>query len=124
MGPMKGLKEMHDKATSTEDTEPKPIVMTNETFFNMTKQPKRLAVIGAGVIGMELAQAMQRLGTDVTVFGRSGKVLPKEDEDMAAIVKEQMIKDGIQFQLAVAEYKEIALNGKVLDNGYPEMKMT
>eukprot|EP00535_Pseudo-nitzschia_heimii_P009655 CAMPEP_0197192024 /NCGR_PEP_ID=MMETSP1423-20130617/24416_1 /TAXON_ID=476441 /ORGANISM="Pseudo-nitzschia heimii, Strain UNC1101" /LENGTH=683 /DNA_ID=CAMNT_0042644833 /DNA_START=50 /DNA_END=2102 /DNA_ORIENTATION=- len=122
--PMKGLKEMHDKATSTEDTKPKPIVMTNETFFNMTKQPNRLAVIGAGVIGMELAQAMQRLGTDVTVFGRSGKVLPKEDEDMAAIVKEQLIKDGVSFELSVAEYKEIVLNGKVLENGYPEMKMT
>merc|ERR1712176_1514506 len=101
--------------------EAKPIVTTNETFFNMTKQPKRLAVIGAGVIGMELAQSMQRLGTDVTVFGRSGKVLPKEDEDMAAIVKEQMIKDGVSFKLSVSEYKGIVLNGKVLDNGYPEM---
>lgn len=122
--PMKGLKDLHEKSFSTEESEAKPIVMTNETFFNMTKQPKRLAVIGAGVIGLEMAQAMQRLGTQVTVFGRSGKVLPKEDEDMAAIVKEQMIKDGVEFQLAVSEYKEIALNGKVLDNGYPEMTMT
>jgi len=120
--PMKGLKELHQKSFS--DDEVKPVVMTNETFFNMTKQPKRLGVIGAGVIGLELAQAMQRLGSQVTVFGRSGKVLPKEDEDMAAIVKDQMIKDGIEFQLAVAEYKEIALNGNVLDNGYPEMTMT
>jgi len=121
---MEGLKELHEKATSTDDAEPKPIVMTNETFFNMTKQPKRLGVIGAGVIGLELAQSMQRLGTEVTVFGRSGKVLPKEDEDMAAIVKEQMIKDGVSFKLSVSEYKEIVLNGNVLDNGYPEMKMT
>jgi len=122
--PMKGLKELHEKSFSNDSTEAKPIVATNETFFNMTKQPKRLGVIGAGVIGLEMAQAMQRLGSEVTVFGRSGKVLPKEDEDMAAIVKEQMIKDGISFHLAVSDYKEIALNGKVLDNGYPEMKMT
>jgi len=122
--PMKGLKELHEKSFSTDPAEAKPIVMTNETFFNMTKQPKRLGVIGAGVIGLELAQAMQRLGTDVTIFGRSGKVLPKEDEDMAAIVKEQMIKDGISFNLSVSEYKEIELNGTVLENGYPEMKMT
>lgn len=121
--PMKGLKELHDMSFAKEPCEAKPIVMTNETFFNMTKQPKRLGVIGSGVIGMELAQAMQRLGTEVTVFGRSGKVLPKEDEDMAAIVKEQMIKDGVSFQLSVAEYKSIALNGDILDNGYPEMEM-
>eukprot|EP00531_Pseudo-nitzschia_arenysensis_P014515 CAMPEP_0116135326 /NCGR_PEP_ID=MMETSP0329-20121206/11131_1 /TAXON_ID=697910 /ORGANISM="Pseudo-nitzschia arenysensis, Strain B593" /LENGTH=683 /DNA_ID=CAMNT_0003630119 /DNA_START=68 /DNA_END=2119 /DNA_ORIENTATION=+ len=120
--PMKGLKELHQKSFS--DDKVKPIVMTNETFFNMTKQPKRLGVIGAGVIGLELAQAMQRLGSQVTVFGRSGKVLPKEDEDMAAIVKEQMIKDGVKFALDVKEYKAIELNGAVLDNGYPEMKMT
>lgn len=120
--PMKGLKELHQRSFS--DDKVKPIVMTNETFFNMTKQPKRLGVIGAGVIGLELAQAMQRLGSEVTVFGRSGKVLPKEDEDMAAIVKEQMIKDGVKFALDVKEYKAIELNGAVLENGYPEMKMT
>jgi len=120
--PMKGLKELHEQSFSNDPV--KPIVMTNETFFNMTKQPKRLGVIGAGVIGLELAQAMQRLGTDVTVFGRSGKVLPKEDEDMAAIVKAQMIKDGVSFGLSVSEYKEISLNGNVLENGYPEMTMT
>jgi len=57
-------------------------------------------------------------------MGRSGKVLPKEDEDMAEIVKEQMIKDGVTFRLDVAEYQKIELTGKILDSGYPEMKMT
>jgi len=122
--PMEGLKELWKKSIDADSTEARPIVTTNETFFNMTKQPKRLGVIGAGVIGLELAQAMQRLGTEVTVFGRSGKVLPKEDEDMSAIVKQQMIKDGISFSLAVSNYKKIETNGNVLDNGYPELKMT
>lgn len=122
--PMKGLKDLHEQSFSNDSDTPKPIVMTNETFFNMTKQPKRMGVIGAGVIGMELAQSMQRLGTEVTVFGRSGKVLPKEDGDMSEIVKQQMIKDGVSFSLSVSEYKGIELNGTVLDNGYPEMKMT
>jgi pyruvate/2-oxoglutarate dehydrogenase complex dihydrolipoamide dehydrogenase (E3) component len=122
---MPGLKDLHDRSTSVDPTDdPRPIVMTNETFFNMTKQPQNMVVIGAGVIGMELAQAMQRLGTNVTVMGRSGQVLPKEDEDMAEIVKKQMIADGVSFRLSVSEYKEIVLTGNVLDNGYPEMKMT
>lgn len=123
--PMAGLKELHEKTTSVDPTdEPRPIVMTNETFFNMTRQPKKMVVIGAGVIGMELAQSMQRLGTQVTVMGRSGNVLPKEDQDMAEIVKHQMMKDGVKFSLSVANYKDIKLTGKVLENGYPEMEMT
>jgi pyruvate/2-oxoglutarate dehydrogenase complex dihydrolipoamide dehydrogenase (E3) component len=122
---MPGLKELHEKSTTLLPTdEPRPIVMTNETFFNMTNQPMNMVVIGAGVIGMELAQSMQRLGTQVTVLGRSGKVLPKEDQDMAELVKQQMMKDGVTFRLSVAKYKEIKLTGKVLKNGYPEMEMT
>ncbi|KAL3913938.1 MAG: hypothetical protein SGILL_006296 [Bacillariaceae sp.] len=123
--PMAGLMDLHEKATSPDPSdEPRPIVMTNETFFNMTTQPKNMVVIGAGVIGMELAQAMQRLGTNVTVMGRSGKVLPKEDQDMAELVKKQMVEDGVKFALSVQKYQSIELTGKVFDNGYPEMKMT
>ena len=122
--PMKGLKELYAMAKSKdiEGTDP-PAVMTNETVFNLTRQPTRMVVIGAGVIGMELAQAMQRLGTSVTVYGRSGAVLPKEDQDLAAIVKKQMEKDGVQFHLNVAEYKSIELNGNTSEKGLPEMIM-
>jgi len=72
---------------------------------------------------MELAQAMQRLGVSVTVVGRSGRVLPKEDEDLAQVVKDQMVKDGVDFQLSIATYVKIELTGQVLENGYPEMKL-
>jgi pyruvate/2-oxoglutarate dehydrogenase complex dihydrolipoamide dehydrogenase (E3) component len=81
-------------------------------------------VIGAGVIGMELAQSMQRIGTPTTVLGRSGKMRPKEDEDMADVVKQQMIEDGVTFRLQVNDYQKIELTGNVLANGYPEMKIT
>lgn len=111
--PMSGLKELHHLATSaTEPEDNRPAVMTNETFFNLTKQPTHMVVIGAGVIGMELAQAMQRLGTQTTVLGRSGRVLPKEDEDMAEIVKNQMVKDGVTFRLSVQSYEKIELTGR------------
>ena len=123
--PVPGIKELHKKSIAPTTTDqPVPLVMTNETIFNMTKQPKNLVVIGAGVIGLELAQSMQRLGTSVTVLGRSGKVLPKEDQDMAMLVRDQMTKDGVTFQLTVSKYENVELTGKVLDNGYPEMKVT
>ncbi|CAB9515043.1 Dihydrolipoyl dehydrogenase [Seminavis robusta] len=121
--PIEGLKSLHDKATAIDSGEPRPIVMTNETIFNLTKRPQNMLVIGAGVIGMELAQAMQRLGSKVKVMGRSGRVLPKEDADLAQVVKDQMIKDGVEFRLDVSEYLRIEMTGEVLDNGYPEMKL-
>ena len=81
--------------------------MTNANFFNQTSLPARLGVVGSGAIGLELAQAMCRFGSAVTVFGRSGRILEKEDEDAAAVVKEQLARDGVVFILSV-EYREIA----------------
>jgi len=88
--------------------------MTNIQFFNQTELPKRFGVIGSGVIGLELAQCMQRFGSQVTVFGRSGRILEKEDEDAADVVKAQLLKDGVDFKLKV-KYQNIskADNGEI-----------
>ncbi|MEO7402140.1 MAG: mercuric reductase, partial [Burkholderiales bacterium] len=80
--------------------------LTNATIFNLTELPKRLAVIGAGPIGLELAQAMQRLGAQVTVLCR-GQVLPKEDPDAAALVRASLERDGVRFETC-KEYKHVA----------------
>lgn len=50
------------------------LLITSDQIFELEKLPKRLAVIGSGVIAIELAQAMQRLGVETTVFARSQKV--------------------------------------------------
>lgn len=118
-----GLKELHEESLAAMDNKPHPAVMTNESFFNMTDLPKRLGVIGSGVIGMEMAQAMQRLGSAVTVFGRSGRVLPKEDEDLSGIVKAQMEKDGVTFSLSVSKYIGVEMTGNVCEEGYKELRM-
>ncbi|MDJ0756924.1 MAG: mercuric reductase [Ardenticatenaceae bacterium] len=75
--------------------------LTNETVFNLTEQPKSMAVIGAGPIGAELAQTFQRLGTQVTLLDIAPHALPREDEDAAEIVQESLIKDGIKLLLGV-----------------------
>ncbi len=79
--------------------------LTNATVFNLTELPRRLAVIGAGPIGMELAQAFQRFGAQVTVFLR-GQALPKEDRDAARIVEDSMRRDGVAFA-QVREYRRV-----------------
>ncbi|MCB0322332.1 MAG: mercuric reductase [Bdellovibrionales bacterium] len=71
--------------------------LTNETVFSLTEQPKQLAIIGAGPIGCELAQAFARLGTDVCLFETEHGVLPKDDRDAAAIVRDALVRDGVQL---------------------------
>lgn len=73
--------------------------LTNETVFNLTEQPNRLAVIGGGPIGCELAQAFRRLGSEVILFERSNHVLIREDADAAEIVQKAFIREGIQLVL-------------------------
>ena len=70
---------------------------TNETIFTLTELPRRLAVIGAGPIGCELAQCFQRLGSAVTLITDGAEILPREDRDAAQIVRRQMEKDGVRI---------------------------
>src|SRR5262245_12649956 len=69
--------------------------LTNETVFNLTDLPRRLAVIGAGPIGCELAQALARLGSEVFLIETHHGVLPKEDRDAAGIVQTAMARDNV-----------------------------
>ncbi len=73
--------------------------LTNETLFSLTERPARLAVIGGGPIGCELAQALQRLGVAVTILEMTDHVLPLEDADAAAIVQRALIADGVKLVL-------------------------
>jgi pyruvate/2-oxoglutarate dehydrogenase complex dihydrolipoamide dehydrogenase (E3) component len=76
--------------------------LTNETVFSLTKLPRRLAVIGAGPIGCELAQAFGRFGSEVTVFELTPHILPREDPDAAAVVQARMERDGVRFAFDTA----------------------
>ena len=82
----------------------------NRLFILYSKLPERLGVIGAGPIGLELAQAFQRFGSQVTVFSRSDKILPKEDPDAAKIVENALRRDGVTFAFNV-NYKGLESRG-------------
>lgn len=71
--------------------------LTNETLFQLTEQPRRLAVVGGGPIGAEMAQTFARLGTDVTIFIQDNAFLPKEDREAAAVVDAAFRRDGVRF---------------------------
>jgi pyruvate/2-oxoglutarate dehydrogenase complex dihydrolipoamide dehydrogenase (E3) component len=71
--------------------------LTNETVFSLTKLPKRLAVIGAGPIGVELAQTFARFGSEVFLIENLHGLLPKEDRDAVQIVTESLTRDGVRL---------------------------
>lgn len=73
--------------------------LTNQTVFNLTTLPARLAVLGTGPIGCELAQALARLGSRVLMVGRSGQIMTREDPDAAAAVAAALMADGVDLRL-------------------------
>lgn len=73
--------------------------LTNETVFSLTERPNRLAVIGGGPIGCELAQSFRRLGCEAVLFERANHILSREDADAAEIVQNSFIKEGINLVL-------------------------
>ncbi|MEO6566622.1 MAG: FAD-dependent oxidoreductase [Casimicrobiaceae bacterium] len=78
--------------------------LTNETLFDLREPMPSLLVVGGGPIGCELAQALARLGTKVTLVDIAARILPREDADLAAIVDHQLQADGItrHFETTIA----------------------
>jgi pyruvate/2-oxoglutarate dehydrogenase complex dihydrolipoamide dehydrogenase (E3) component len=84
--------------------------LTNETVFTLTELPRRLAVIGAGPIGCELAQAFARFGAQVTLLEIAPQILIREDPDAAAHVQQALRQDGVQLRLNCA-IRSVATHG-------------
>jgi pyruvate/2-oxoglutarate dehydrogenase complex dihydrolipoamide dehydrogenase (E3) component len=75
--------------------------LTNESIFDLTQAPEHLIIIGAGPIGLELAQAHRRLGAEVTVL-EAATPLAKDDPECAAIVLDQLAREGVAIRSGVA----------------------
>ncbi len=87
--------------------------LTNETVFSLTDLPRRMAVIGAGPIGCELAQAFVRFGSAVVLLDREAHVLPREDPDAATRVERALVRDGVRLALgSVMVRVELADSGE------------
>jgi pyruvate/2-oxoglutarate dehydrogenase complex dihydrolipoamide dehydrogenase (E3) component len=78
---IEGLKEYH----------------THRSIFQITDNPKSMAIIGAGSVGVEIAQAFQRFGTQVELFSRHSLILPHEDQELAFVLLEELQNEGIHF---------------------------
>lgn len=70
--------------------------LTHQDLFTQTELPPRLVVLGAGPIGVEMAQAFQRLGSEVTLVETAGEILPAADPEAAAILHRRLEAEGMR----------------------------
>lgn len=70
-------------------------ILTSDTIWELHELPRQLVVLGGGAIGSELGQAMARLGSEVTIINRRGRILPREDERSSAILQASLDREGV-----------------------------
>jgi pyruvate/2-oxoglutarate dehydrogenase complex dihydrolipoamide dehydrogenase (E3) component len=73
---------------------------TSETIFDLDTLPPRLAVLGGGPVGCELAQAFQRLGARVVLIEAGKHLLPRDEADAAALLEVGLLEDGVEVRIA------------------------
>jgi len=86
--------------------------LTNDTIFDLTELPRHLIVIGAGPIGLEMAQAFRRLGSEVTVLEQAAP-LAKDDPEAADIVLAQLEREGVVIRSGVKVVRVAHAGGQV-----------
>jgi len=73
--------------------------LTNDSLFENKSLPKEFTIVGAGPIGVEMAQAFTNLGSEVTVLDMAGRIMVNDDAETVAILKEELEKQGVRFVL-------------------------
>ncbi len=99
--------------------------ITNKEIFSLDHLPKSMAILGAGPIATEMAQAFCRLGTQVFVIQRSSQILSKEDKDMAGEVMGALMSEGVTIHLnsTVVSTKDLGTEREIIIKD-PQDKMT
>ncbi|GLQ33078.1 FAD-dependent oxidoreductase [Litoribrevibacter albus] len=72
---------------------------SSDTIWELREKPERLLILGGGPIGCELAQAFSRLGCQVSQVDMSERLMPREDEDVSAVIHQRWQEEGIALYL-------------------------
>jgi pyruvate/2-oxoglutarate dehydrogenase complex dihydrolipoamide dehydrogenase (E3) component len=73
--------------------------LTSKTIFTISKLPARMLVLGAGPVGIEMAQAFCRLGSEVVVLDVQDRILPRDDAELTNLLRERLAGEGVLFLL-------------------------
>ncbi len=71
--------------------------LTNQTLFSLEKLPESLLIIGGGPIGIEMAQALNRLGVEIKLVQRGGRILKKEEPALSEALAEKLCQEGVEL---------------------------
>lgn len=88
--------------------------LTNESVFDLKEKPESITILGAGPIGVEMATAFNNMGIETKLINNSSGILMHDDKDLSEILKEKMLKDGIEIYEETNLYK-VAKNGSKID---------
>jgi len=88
-------------------------ILTNENFFLQENLPESMIVLGAGAIGMEMAQALNRIGVTVDVVEMADSILPSEDRELSSILASLIEKEGVRIHISTKAIKIFRENNKV-----------
>lgn len=80
--------------------------LTSDTLWQLTEAPRRLAIMGGGPIGCELAQAFARLGVEVTQVEMADRLLLREDDEVSAFVRARLESEGVRVLI---DHKAVAV---------------
>ncbi|PCJ52497.1 MAG: mercuric reductase [Planctomycetota bacterium] len=86
--------------------------LTNLSLFALTELPKSMVVVGAGPIGIEMAQAFARFGCEITIVAMDPHILPREDPEAAAVLQSVLEQDGVKFELGAKMSRVELRDGK------------
>jgi len=91
--------------------------LTNEDMFSLDTLPEQLLILGAGPVGVEMAQAYARLGSDVTLIEQAERILPRFCRDSSRILKQQFLLDGINIVHGTVARVQQQLSRPVIELG-------
>jgi pyruvate/2-oxoglutarate dehydrogenase complex dihydrolipoamide dehydrogenase (E3) component len=77
------------------------VAMTNTEMMELTEAPEHLVILGGSFIGLEFGQAFRRFGSRVTVLERGPRLLPREDDDVVAVVQAALAREGVTLRTGV-----------------------
>jgi len=87
--------------------------LTNETLFEIDRQPEHLIIVGGGPIGCEMGQAFARLGSRVTIIDRADRLLGRDDADNARILQTVLETEGVEVLLSADVTRASATDGGI-----------
>jgi len=87
--------------------------LTNESIFELESLPESMIVLGGGAIGIELSQAMTRLGVKIDVVEMADEILPREDRELTTLLRDNLEKEGLSIHTSSKAVSVKQENGKV-----------